>query len=156
GHAFVREALDRGAAGVVVEHPCPDAGRLQVVVPDAVAAHARICHALAGDPSRQLLTVGVTGTFCRTVTGLLVRSILEAAGWRTGLIGALGFFNGSTTRALGAGQDLRAPAGGGRRPLGRPATRAQGDPGLSGSRPAMGRVECDRSPGVFTPGAAGL
>ena len=35
GHLFVREALERGAAGVVVEHPCPEAGRLQVVVPDA-------------------------------------------------------------------------------------------------------------------------
>jgi hypothetical protein len=28
-------------------------------------------------------------------------SILEAAGQRTGLVGALGFFNGTTTRALG-------------------------------------------------------
>src|SRR4029077_1951650 len=34
GHCFVREALDGGAAGVVVEHPCPEAGRLQVVVSD--------------------------------------------------------------------------------------------------------------------------
>ena len=54
GHAFVRQALDRGAAGVVVERPCPEAGRLQVVVDDARSAHARICQALAGDPSRQL------------------------------------------------------------------------------------------------------
>ena len=54
GHAFVREALERGAAGVVVERPCPEAGRLQVVVPDAMAAHARICQALAGDPSHSL------------------------------------------------------------------------------------------------------
>src|SRR5208337_4913800 len=31
GHFFVREALERGAAGVVVERPCVEAGRLQVV-----------------------------------------------------------------------------------------------------------------------------
>ena len=94
GHAFVLEALDRGAAGVVVEHPCPDAGRLQVVVPDAMAAHARICQALAGDPSHHLLTAGVTGSFGRTITALMVRSIFEAAGQRTGLLGALGFYDG--------------------------------------------------------------
>jgi UDP-N-acetylmuramyl tripeptide synthase len=52
GHCFVSEALERGAAGVVVEHVCPEAGRLQVVVADARAAHARICQALSGDPSQ--------------------------------------------------------------------------------------------------------
>jgi UDP-N-acetylmuramoyl-L-alanyl-D-glutamate--2,6-diaminopimelate ligase len=103
GHAFVREALERGAAGVVVEHPCPEAGRLQVVVADARAAHARICQALAGDPSRRLTTLGVTGTFGGTITGLFVRSILEAAGLRCGLVGALGWSDGMATRPLGAG-----------------------------------------------------
>ncbi len=107
GHVYVREALERGAAGVVVERPCPEAGRLQVVVADAVAAHARICQALAGDPSRQLVTLGVTGGFGRTVAALMVRSILVAAGERVGLIGAMGFCNGATTRALGAGVVLR-------------------------------------------------
>jgi UDP-N-acetylmuramyl tripeptide synthase len=52
GHRFVNEALERGAAGVVVERVCPEAGRLQVVVADARAAHARICQALSADPSR--------------------------------------------------------------------------------------------------------
>ena len=70
GHAFVREALDRGAAGVVVERPCPEAGRLQVVVNDARSAHALICQALAGDPSHRLMTLGVTGTFGKSVTSL--------------------------------------------------------------------------------------
>ena len=49
GHRFVREALDRGAAGVVLERPCALAGRLQVVVPDTRAAYARICQALSGE-----------------------------------------------------------------------------------------------------------
>ena len=31
GNLFVREALERGAAGVVLERPCDLAGRLQVV-----------------------------------------------------------------------------------------------------------------------------
>ena len=98
GHQLCAQALDRGAAGVIVERPCPEAGRLQVIVPNAIAAHARICHALAGDPSNQLVTVGVTGSFGKTMTALMVRSIIDAAGDRCGLVSSLGFCDGSTTR----------------------------------------------------------
>ena len=103
GQAFVREALDRGAAGVVVEAPCPEAGRLQVVVPDAPAAYARICHALAGDPSRQLAILGVTGSFGRTITAPCSMRSWSVAGKRAGCISTLGFCDGITTRPLGAG-----------------------------------------------------
>jgi UDP-N-acetylmuramoyl-L-alanyl-D-glutamate--2,6-diaminopimelate ligase len=145
GHAFVREALERGAAGVVLEHPCPDAGRLQVVVPDATAAHARICQALAGDPSHHLLNVGVTGSFGRTIAALFVRSILEAAGRRTGLLGALGYFDGAIARPLGAGLDPGAPGlGAGQAPI------------HGAGRPGASRTRLDRPPGAFLPGAAGL
>jgi UDP-N-acetylmuramoyl-L-alanyl-D-glutamate--2,6-diaminopimelate ligase len=136
GHVFVREALERGAAGVVVERPCPEAGRLQVVVPDAVAAHARICQALAGDPSHQLVTIGVTGSFGKTIAARMVHSIIEAAGDRCGLVGSLGFCDGSTTRALGAGFD--------------PTTVGRG----AGALTIRGRRE--HQPGTFAPGAAGL
>src|SRR5215467_5638161 len=87
GHAFVRQALERGAAGVVVERPCPDAGRLQVVVADTRVAYGRLCQALAGDPTEHLETFGVTGLCGRTVTSLFLRSIFEASGARFGLIG---------------------------------------------------------------------
>jgi len=103
GHAFVREALDRGAAGVVVERPCHEAGRPQVVVPDAIAAYARICHALAGDPSRRFSILGVTGSFGRTITTLMTHAILKAAGKRVGCISSLGFCADGTMRHLGAG-----------------------------------------------------
>lgn len=102
GHEFVTQALERGAAGVVVERPCPEAGRLQVIVRDSREALARLCHALAGDPSEQLMTIGVTGTWGRTVTSLYLRSIFEATGVRFGLIGALGWSDGVTTRSVSA------------------------------------------------------
>jgi UDP-N-acetylmuramoyl-L-alanyl-D-glutamate--2,6-diaminopimelate ligase len=147
GHVYVREALERGAAGVVVERPCPEAGRLQVVVADAMAAHARICQALAGDPSRQLQTLGVTGGFGRTIAALMVRSILVAAGQRIGLIGALGFCDGTTTRALGAGVVRR----GGRTRMG---VRAGRGPGAAG--PSWIGGDHQHQPGSFAPGAASL
>jgi UDP-N-acetylmuramoyl-L-alanyl-D-glutamate--2,6-diaminopimelate ligase len=101
GHAFVAQALERGAAGVVVERFCPEAGRLQVLVPDARVALARLCHALAGDPAEQLVTIAVTGTCGRTLTSLFVRSIFEATGARFGLISALGWSDGLTTLPVG-------------------------------------------------------
>ena len=116
GHAFVSEALERGAAGVIVEHPSEAAGRLQVVVDDGALAFARVCQALAGDPSRQLAVLGIAGITGRTLAGLFVRSILAAAGERVGLIGALGFHDGATERPLGAGFE---PRGEGSRPAGR-------------------------------------
>lgn len=103
GHTFVAQALERGAAGVVVERPVPEAGRLQIVVPDTRAAHARLCQALAGDPSEQLVTVGVTGSCGQTLTALFLRAIFQAAGGRHGLIGRLGWSDGVATRPIGSG-----------------------------------------------------
>jgi len=98
GHEFIQQALERGAAGVVVERPCPEAGRLQVVVPDSRAALGRLCQALAGEPSRQLSILGVTGTCGRNLTSALIRAIFEATGVRFGMVGSLGWSDGVTHR----------------------------------------------------------
>ena len=104
GHRYIHEALERGAAGVVVERVCPEAGRLQVVVADARAAHARICQALSGDPSQELATVGISGTHGAAITAVLLRSILSAAGKQYGLIGSSSLGDGTRTipSAIGA------------------------------------------------------
>ena len=141
GHQFVRQALERGAAGVIVERPCPEAGRLQVIVPNATAAHARICHALAGDPSHQLVTAGVTGSFGKAMTALMVRSIINAAGERCGMVGSLGYFDGTTTHVPGAGFD---PA------IARDGISARATSSLNV------RNSPRHDPGTFAPSAAGL
>jgi UDP-N-acetylmuramoyl-L-alanyl-D-glutamate--2,6-diaminopimelate ligase len=106
GHSYVGQAMERGAAGVVVEQLCPEAGRLQVLVPDARAALARLCQALAGDPTEQLVTIGVTGTCGKTVTSLFLRSIFEATGARFGLVGSLGWSDGVKTRPVASGRAI--------------------------------------------------
>ncbi len=141
GHLFVREALERGAAGVVLERPCDLAGRLQVVVPDAMAAHARICQALAGDPSRKLVTLGVTGSFGKTITALMVHSIIEAAGDRCALAGSLGFHDGVAVRPAGAGF-----------PTGAGAMRM----GIGRGESISGLNRLNHEPGVYAPGACGV
>ena len=101
GHSFVARALEHGAAGVVVEQPCPEAGRLQVVVPDSRSAHARISHALAGAPADRLRVVGVTGRRGKGATALFLRSIFEASGESVGSIGVSGWSDGSSDRPTG-------------------------------------------------------
>lgn len=88
--ARIAQALARGAAAVVVEHPCPEAGPLQVIVPDARRAYGQICHALAGAPCRTLDVVAITGVTGKTATAVFLRAILEAAGQRVGVIGPRG------------------------------------------------------------------
>ncbi len=90
GHRFVQAALDAGAVAAVVERePALPGDPALVVVPDARAALGLAAHALAGDPSRKLRVVGITGTNGKTTTTYLARGVLEAAGRRTGLVGTI-------------------------------------------------------------------
>ena len=50
---------------------------------------ACISAAYFGHPARRLKTIGVTGTKGKTTTTYMVKSILENAGYRVGLIGTI-------------------------------------------------------------------
>ena len=54
------------------------------------AAFARTCQALAGNPSRKLTTIGIAGTAGKTVTAMLMASILEAEGKTAGVMSSIG------------------------------------------------------------------
>ncbi len=108
GHDLVGLALERGAASVVVERPCPGAGRPQVVVPDTRVAHARLCHALAGDPAARLDVVGVAGSREAEAVGAMLRAILERAGEGFGAVAADGWSDGLSAFPAGPGP-LDAP-----------------------------------------------
>jgi UDP-N-acetylmuramoyl-L-alanyl-D-glutamate--2,6-diaminopimelate ligase len=99
GHAYVSDALARGAALLVVEQPV-DAAVAQVVVRDTRAASSRLADAYYGQPSRSLAVFGVTGTNGKTTTTALVRGIAEAAGVPCGVIGTLGGAFGERTWPL--------------------------------------------------------
>jgi UDP-N-acetylmuramoyl-L-alanyl-D-glutamate--2,6-diaminopimelate ligase len=94
GHDFVDEAAARGCAVVLSERPEPESTLPQCIVPNARAAYARLCHALAGHPTRQLKLIGVTGTNGKTTTSCLIAGVLAAAGHRVGVLGTLGYLDG--------------------------------------------------------------
>ena len=97
GHALAGQAMERGAAALVVERPL-EADVPQLVVPDARAAMAPAADAFFGEPTRELELAGVTGTNGKTTTTFLLRSILEAAGRRPGLVGTVEWVVGGERR----------------------------------------------------------
>ena len=98
GHDYVAQAVDRGAAAVVVEEPIRTLAVPQLVIRGGAAALASAAAWWHGDPSRELLVVGVTGTNGKTTTSFLAQAALRAAGLATGLVGTIG---------IGIGGDLR-------------------------------------------------
>jgi len=89
GHEFAPEAVERGAAGLVVERPLGIDRVPEVVVPDVRSAMAHAAARFHGDPTARLRVVGVTGTNGKTTTCFLVRALLEGAGVQTGLLGTV-------------------------------------------------------------------
>lgn len=90
GHTFAADVAEKGAAVLVVEEP--------VKVPDDVTvllventryAMALISCAYFGHPAEKLKTIGITGTKGKTTTTYMVKSILENAGHKVGLIGTI-------------------------------------------------------------------
>lgn len=94
GHQFAAEAVERGAAAVVTERWLEGLNAAQLVVDDAREAAACLADAFYGHPSRRLTLIGVTGTNGKTTTTYLIKSILEAAGYRVGLIGTIRYLIG--------------------------------------------------------------
>lgn len=97
GHELVTRALARGATGVIAERIVATDGVPLCLVRDSDRAHARLCHALAGDPARALKVVAVTGTSGKTTAAWLAASVLSEAGRRVGVLSDLGCLDAEST-----------------------------------------------------------
>jgi UDP-N-acetylmuramoyl-L-alanyl-D-glutamate--2,6-diaminopimelate ligase len=88
GHEFAPDAVQRGAAALVVDHML-DIDIPQVVVDDVRRAMPPIAAAFYGNPTQTLDLAGITGTNGKTTTAYLIRALLEADGRQTGLLGTV-------------------------------------------------------------------
>ncbi|HSC28315.1 MAG TPA: UDP-N-acetylmuramoyl-L-alanyl-D-glutamate--2,6-diaminopimelate ligase [Vicinamibacterales bacterium] len=96
GTGYARDAVARGAIAVVAEGAVPAGIHVPWIrVADARLALAALSAEYYGNPSHQLVLVGITGTNGKTTTSYLLQAILEAAGVRTGRIGTVGYSDGS-------------------------------------------------------------
>lgn len=90
GHAYVKSAIDKGAAAVVAQKDVEVPDDIPVIlVRDSRKALALMGAAFAGFPARKLNVIGVTGTNGKTTTVFLIEEILKKAGYKTGLIGTI-------------------------------------------------------------------
>jgi UDP-N-acetylmuramoyl-L-alanyl-D-glutamate--2,6-diaminopimelate ligase len=98
GHTLVWEAIEKGAAALVVERTL-DVRVPQLVVEDVRASMATAADVFFGEPTKELQLAGVTGTNGKTTTACLLHSIFEAAGVRAGLVGTIEWIVGGERRA---------------------------------------------------------
>lgn len=85
---FVQDAVRNGAAFLILEEDLPITAP-KLVVRDARKSLAALAQKFYGDPSKRLKVVGITGTFGKTTSTWLLKSIYETSGIRTGMIGTI-------------------------------------------------------------------
>lgn len=97
GHDFVQEVIEKGAKCIVVEKD------IDVVYPSHVTvikventriAMAQISNNFFESPTKYFNLIGVTGTKGKTTTTYMIKSILESARQKTGLVGTIANFVG--------------------------------------------------------------
>jgi UDP-N-acetylmuramoyl-L-alanyl-D-glutamate--2,6-diaminopimelate ligase len=93
GHAFVADAVRRGATALVIEKP-QRSGVAEAIVEDGRRAAIALGSAWYDYPARRLRLVGVTGTNGKTTTTALVRHLFNARG-TAGSIGTIGALDGT-------------------------------------------------------------
>ncbi len=90
GHGFVEEAALKGAAAVLVQEDVKAPASVTVVkVEDTRYGLALASAAWFHHPAEKLKVIGITGTKGKTTTTYMVKSILEQAGYKVGLIGTI-------------------------------------------------------------------
>ncbi len=104
GHDFIGPAVASGAKYIVCErgHTIPEpsgpAGKPVLVrVESPAVAAGRLAQAAQGNPAAQLTNLAVTGTNGKTTITFLVRSCIETAGSKCGLMGTVVYDTGSGT-----------------------------------------------------------
>lgn len=97
GHTFASAVAAQGTKAIVVEEPVEVPADVTVIqVKDSRYAMAVIAAAYYGYPGDQLKVIGITGTKGKTTTTYMVKSILENAGYKVGLIGTIETIIGDT------------------------------------------------------------
>ncbi len=106
GHDFIDQALDKGAEYIVCQQNTKYATRDTqyelIAVDDSIEAAALLAQTLRGNPTSQLTNLAVTGTNGKTTVAYMVRSCIQQAGQKCGLLGTVIYdtCSGSSSEAI--------------------------------------------------------
>ncbi|MEN8163903.1 MAG: UDP-N-acetylmuramoyl-L-alanyl-D-glutamate--2,6-diaminopimelate ligase [Acidobacteriota bacterium] len=90
GHDYIGQAFENGSVAAVVTSEEKLEGRPGILVEDSQRALSRLGAAFAGDPSKNMLTIGITGTNGKTTVHWLLYHALERLGLPGIRLGSLG------------------------------------------------------------------
>lgn len=115
GHEYIEEAVQNGAVAVMLDMSADfkkiklPKGITVIITDDTRKALAKVSCNFFENPSKKFKLIGVTGTKGKTTTTYMIKSILEKAGYKVGLIGTianyigdecLGYSNRTTPESL--------------------------------------------------------
>lgn len=101
GHEFIKEAIQKGASVIVGEEDISDSPIRYIKVKNSRKALGTIAKNFYGDPSKNKLLIGITGTNGKTTTSYLLKHILEKNGLSCSMIGTIqNVINGQVTQGV--------------------------------------------------------
>lgn len=91
-HRYIPQMVESGAAALIVEKEPEQQyeGVAVIKVNNGREALAKLSAAYFGHPAAKMVTIGVTGTKGKTTTTYMIKSILESAGKKVGVVGTIG------------------------------------------------------------------
>lgn len=101
GHNYIKDAVTSGAAAIIIEKvltpsEIPD-GVSVLSVKSSRKVMANLARVRFANPASKLTTIAITGTKGKTTTAYMVKSILDKAGKKAGMIGTTGVFYGDVS-----------------------------------------------------------
>lgn len=96
GHAYISKAYEKGARAFICQKDIEYLeGCTYIKVEDTRKALAIVGSNYYGNPSKKLKIIGITGTNGKTTSTYMMKSILEEAGYKVGLIGTIANYIGN-------------------------------------------------------------
>lgn len=95
GRAYIRSAVEAGAAAVIHEGECETGEAVSVQVADSRLAAAMAADRFYGHPSGRLKLIGITGTNGKTTTVTLLYNLFRSLGYECGLLSTIANYVGA-------------------------------------------------------------
>lgn len=100
GHDYVQDAVNNGAIAIVAEKEINVAGLTVLYTKNTRELLAGMSANFFGNPAEKIKTIGITGTKGKTTTSFMIKSVLEKAGEKVGIIGTIGALCGDKVTKL--------------------------------------------------------